>query len=180
MWKHILGQSIYQLIVLFFITFAGENFIPENASEDVSSPSYKMWYDNDDPDTGRIRSGRKKTIWTGHDDFSKEYFDEIGPSRHLTIVFNTFVFMQLFNEFNTRKLNDEINIFKNIFASKMFIGIWFLCIIVQIIMVQFGSYVSSCCVAGLTPVQWVICIGFGAGTLIWGVLLRALPDKCCL
>lgn len=29
MFKHIIGQSIYQLTILFILTFYGENFIPE-------------------------------------------------------------------------------------------------------------------------------------------------------
>ena len=29
MFKHIIGQAIYQLTILFILTFYGENFIPE-------------------------------------------------------------------------------------------------------------------------------------------------------
>lgn len=33
------------------------------------------------------------------------------PSRHFTIIFNTFVLMTQFNEVNVRKINDERNVF---------------------------------------------------------------------
>jgi len=39
-----------------------------------------------------------------------------------TLVFNTFVFCQLFNEINCRVLNDELNIFKNILKNYIFFG----------------------------------------------------------
>jgi len=29
MWKHIIGQAIYQLIILMVLIFAGESFLPE-------------------------------------------------------------------------------------------------------------------------------------------------------
>jgi calcium-translocating P-type ATPase len=35
-----------------------------------------------------------------------------GPSAHYTMIFNTFVFIQIFNEINCRKINDEINVLK--------------------------------------------------------------------
>lgn len=34
------------------------------------------------------------------------------PSKHLTVVFNAFVWMQLFNEINARKIAGEINVFE--------------------------------------------------------------------
>lgn len=33
------------------------------------------------------------------------------PSRHLTVVFNIFVWLQIFNMLAARKINDELNIF---------------------------------------------------------------------
>jgi len=36
-----------------------------------------------------------------------------GPSIHYTMVFNTFVFIQIFNEINCRKINDGTSIFRN-------------------------------------------------------------------
>lgn len=45
------------------------------------------------------------------------------PSEHFTIIFNTFVLMQLFNEINARKIHGERNVFKGIFNNYVFCGI---------------------------------------------------------
>jgi Ca2+ transporting ATPase len=36
------------------------------------------------------------------------------PSQHFTMVFHSFVFMQIFNEINARKLHNEVNVFKGL------------------------------------------------------------------
>ena len=66
----------------------------------------------------------------------KEDLDE-GPSRHFTVVFNVFVFMQIFNMICARKIDDEINIFEGIHHNSMFIIIICSIIVVQVILVQF-------------------------------------------
>lgn len=42
------------------------------------------------------------------------------PSEHYTIIFNTFVMMQLFNEVNARKVHGERNVFHGIFGNPIF------------------------------------------------------------
>ncbi|XP_077002456.1 plasma membrane calcium-transporting ATPase 3 isoform X10 [Tamandua tetradactyla] len=42
------------------------------------------------------------------------------PSEHYTIIFNTFVMMQLFNEINARKIHGERNVFDGIFGNPIF------------------------------------------------------------
>ncbi|KAM4893978.1 plasma membrane calcium-transporting ATPase 2 isoform 9-T9 [Sylvia borin] len=42
------------------------------------------------------------------------------PSEHYTIIFNTFVMMQLFNEINARKIHGERNVFDGIFRNPIF------------------------------------------------------------
>merc|ERR1712166_722097 len=53
-----------------------------------------------------------------------EYFANDTPSRHLTIVFNVFVLLQIFNMISSRKINDELNIFKDVTTNPMFMGVW--------------------------------------------------------
>lgn len=43
------------------------------------------------------------------------------PSRHFTYVFNIFVFMQIFNFFNVRKIREEYNIFEGIGNNGFFL-----------------------------------------------------------
>ena len=51
--------------------------------------------------------------------FNREHSDP--PTAHLTILFNTFVMMQIFNEINARKIHGERNVFGGIFTNKLFI-----------------------------------------------------------
>ena len=46
------------------------------------------------------------------------------PSVHFTLIFNVFVLMTLFNEFNARKLTSGLNVFKGIFNNSIFCLIW--------------------------------------------------------
>uniref|UniRef100_A0A672KJ23 Calcium-transporting ATPase n=1 Tax=Sinocyclocheilus grahami TaxID=75366 RepID=A0A672KJ23_SINGR len=55
------------------------------------------------------------------------------PSEHYTIVFNTFVMMQLFNEINARKIHGERNVFEGIFNNMIFCSIVFGTFVIQII-----------------------------------------------
>lgn len=45
------------------------------------------------------------------------------PSQHYTIIFNTFVLMQLFNEINSRKIHGERNVFSGIFRNLIFCSV---------------------------------------------------------
>lgn len=54
------------------------------------------------------------------------------PSEHYTIVFNTFVMMQLFNEINARKIHGERNVFEGIFNNMIFCTIVFGTFVIQV------------------------------------------------
>lgn len=47
-----------------------------------------------------------------------------GPTQHFTVIFNTFVMMTMFNEFNARKIHGQRNIFEGIFTNPIFYSIW--------------------------------------------------------
>ncbi|KAB2067566.1 hypothetical protein ES319_A09G235800v1 [Gossypium barbadense] len=53
-----------------------------------------------------------------------------------TLIFNTFMLCQVFNNFNARKLEKK-NIFDDIHKNKMFIGIIGVTIVLQVVMVEF-------------------------------------------
>ena len=64
---------------------------------------------------------------------------------HFTLIFHTFVFMQVFNEINCRKLGEsEFNVFSSFFDNGLFIFILVLTVGVQIILVQFGGEAVKC------------------------------------
>uniref|UniRef100_A0AAQ4R0D9 Calcium-transporting ATPase n=1 Tax=Gasterosteus aculeatus aculeatus TaxID=481459 RepID=A0AAQ4R0D9_GASAC len=104
------------------------------------------------------------------------------PSEHYTIIFNTFVLMQLFNEINARKIHGERNVFDGIFANPIFCSIVVGTFIMQIVIVQWGGKPFSC--APLNMEQWLWCLFVGVGELLWGQV--TLPDfhsnlvaRCC-
>lgn len=61
-------------------------------------------------------------------------------SRHSTYCFNVFVMMTVFNFINARKLNDELNVFKGMFASAYFPVIVFAIFVLQVILVTFAGF----------------------------------------
>ncbi|KAI3370974.1 hypothetical protein L3Q82_023626, partial [Scortum barcoo] len=97
------------------------------------------------------------------------------PSEHYTIVFNTFVLMQIFNELNARKIHGERNVFEGVFNNPIFCSIVLGTFIVQIIIVQFGGKPFSC--VRLTIEQWLWCIFLGLGSLLWGQLVSSVPTS---
>uniref|UniRef100_A0A8C6Y5K7 Calcium-transporting ATPase n=1 Tax=Naja naja TaxID=35670 RepID=A0A8C6Y5K7_NAJNA len=97
------------------------------------------------------------------------------PSEHYTIVFNTFVMMQLFNEINARKIHGERNVFEGIFNNAIFCTIVLGTFIVQVIIVQFGGKPFSC--SELTVEHWLWSIFLGMGTLLWGQLISTIPTS---
>uniref|UniRef100_A0A8C3LFU9 Calcium-transporting ATPase n=1 Tax=Chrysolophus pictus TaxID=9089 RepID=A0A8C3LFU9_CHRPC len=97
------------------------------------------------------------------------------PSEHYTIVFNTFVMMQLFNEINARKIHGERNVFEGIFNNAIFCTIVLGTFVVQIIIVQFGGKPFSC--SKLSIEQWLWSVFLGMGTLLWGQLISTIPTS---
>lgn len=87
------------------------------------------------------------------------------PSQHFTMIFNVFVLMTLFNEINCRKIHGEQNVFRGIFTNPIFYGIWIVTFVVQILLVQYGSFAFSC--VPLTLEQWMWCFFFGVTVLLW-------------
>uniref|UniRef100_A0A8C8M7J8 Calcium-transporting ATPase n=1 Tax=Oncorhynchus tshawytscha TaxID=74940 RepID=A0A8C8M7J8_ONCTS len=97
------------------------------------------------------------------------------PSEHYTIVFNTFVMMQLFNEINARKIHGERNVFDGIFKNMIFCSIVFGTFVIQIVIVQFGGKPFSC--VCLTIDQWLWCVFLGFGCLLWGQVITTVPTS---
>ncbi|KAF9914661.1 hypothetical protein BX616_007825, partial [Lobosporangium transversale] len=91
-----------------------------------------------------------------------------------TMIFNTFVFLQVFNELNCRRIDDSLNVFKNLHNNKLFILIQLIVIGGQYVIVQFGGRAFK--TVPLTPKQWLITLAIGSLSLPVGVILRLLPS----
>ncbi|OWM71611.1 hypothetical protein CDL15_Pgr005798 [Punica granatum] len=88
-----------------------------------------------------------------------------------TLIFNTFVLCQVFNEFNARKLEKK-NVFEGIHQNKLFIGIIFITIVVQAVMIFLKGFADT---ERLTWGQWGACIGIGAVSWPIGFIVRFIP-----
>ncbi|CEJ04353.1 Putative Calcium-translocating P-type ATPase, PMCA-type [Rhizopus microsporus] len=127
MWKMIIGQSIFQIIVTVVLLYS-----------DI------LHYEADDPILQ-------------------------------TIVFNTFVFCQIFNEINCRRIDSHLNIFHNILSNKFFLFIFFLCVGLQSIIVNFGGAAFQ--VVRIDGVSWAISVCVGLISIPIGVVIRLIPDE---
>ncbi|KAJ8923536.1 hypothetical protein NQ315_010114 [Exocentrus adspersus] len=98
-----------------------------------------------------------------------------GPTEHFTVIFNSFVMMTLFNEFNARKIHGQRNVFEGIFTNPIFYTIWIGTCLAQVLIIQYGKMAFS--TKSLTLEQWLWCLFFGVGTLLWGQLVTTIPTR---
>ena len=110
-------------------------------------------------------------LTTGAEDFS------VLPhsTAHFTVVFNTFVLCQVFNEINARRIGNEMNVFKGLSDNPLFGSILLFTCIAQYFLVTFGGdFVRT---VPLSYEQWVKCILLGALSLPVGGLMRLIPVR---
>ncbi|KAL8997523.1 MAG: hypothetical protein Q9169_003218 [Polycauliona sp. 2 TL-2023] len=135
MWKMIIGQSIFQLVVTLILYFPGKYFIP--------------------------------------------YYTAIPKvpedDQHQTLIFNTFVWMQIFNQYNNRRLDNRLNIFEGVQRNYFFVGIQFIIVAGQVMIVFVGGRAFH--TVRLSGSQWAYCIILGLLSMPMAVLLRLIPDK---
>ncbi|XVE89874.1 hypothetical protein DITRI_Ditri20bG0030200 [Diplodiscus trichospermus] len=89
-----------------------------------------------------------------------------------TLIFNTFFFCQVFNEFNARKLEKK-NIFQGLHKNKLFLGIIGITVTVQVVMVEFLKRFAN--TQRLNWEQWGTCIGLAALSWLLDWLVKWIP-----
>lgn len=114
MWRNILGQSIYQFMVIWYLQAEG-----------------------------------KRLFWLE------------GPNADLilnTLIFNSFVFCQVFNEISCREM-EEIDVFEGMLDNTVFMGVLTGTVIFQFIIIQFlGDFANT---YPLTVLQWIVSVFIG-------------------
>ncbi|EMR09518.2 calcium-translocating P-type ATPase, PMCA-type [Pneumocystis murina B123] len=133
MWKMIIAQSIYQLLVMLSLRFWGGTIFR---------------YNNE-----------------------RAYMFDTLP----TLIFNVFVFMQIFNELNCWRLGNDVNIFEGIRSNPWYIFINLIMISGQVIIVFYGGKAFQ--VSPLNLEQWGISIFLGALSVLVFILVRHIPDR---
>ncbi|KAK8933547.1 Calcium-transporting ATPase 1, plasma membrane-type [Platanthera zijinensis] len=105
----------------------------------------------------------------------KHLFGLEGPSSDLTLntlIFNTFVFCQLFNEISSREM-EKIDVFEGILNNYVFVGVLSITVIFQFIIVQFlGDFANT---TPLTLSQWLLTLFIGFLSMPIAVAIKMIP-----
>ncbi|XP_022864751.1 calcium-transporting ATPase 4, plasma membrane-type-like [Olea europaea var. sylvestris] len=89
-----------------------------------------------------------------------------------TLIFNTFVFCQVFNEINSRDM-EKINVFRGMFSSWIFVVIMVSTVAFQIVIVEFLGTIAD--TVPLSLELWGVSILIGAASLLVAVVLKCIP-----
>jgi len=120
-------------------------------------------------------------------------FEPTQGSLHWSLFFNVFVMLQLFNEFNSRRLPtaqklrttwSEWNVFGGMTRNPFFVGIMIFTFGMQVFIVKYGGVAVNIVSGGLTLDQWLFSVAAGAGGLPWQVVINSIvvaisPAKAC-
>ncbi|KAM7223988.1 plasma membrane calcium-transporting ATPase [Rhypophila decipiens] len=109
-----------------------------------------------------------------------EGLDEVAPVQIKALVFNTFVWMQIFNQWNNRRLDNKFNIFEGLFKNWYFVCISTIMCAAQILIMFFGStpfsLPSGTGPLKQTPAMWAYAIFLGFLSIPVGIIIRLVPD----
>ncbi|KAI0067278.1 calcium-translocating P-type ATPase [Artomyces pyxidatus] len=94
-----------------------------------------------------------------------------------TLVFNAFVFAQIFNSVNSRRLDKKYNIFEGMLQNWYFMTITFIEVAVQVLIVFVGS--SAFQVTRIGGREWGISLALGVVSIPLGALIRWVPNAPC-
>jgi magnesium-transporting ATPase (P-type) len=145
MWRAIAAHSVFQLVLLLVLLFVAEDAF------DI---------DNDLLDEMELKTegidGKHNRVM---------YLN--------TFIFNAFVFCQVFNEFNCRKIDGTLNVFHNIFSNWLFSAVIVVTVVLQYVIVEWGGLFTQ--TSGLTWQHWLITVAFGAIALPVGFLQNLVP-----
>jgi len=98
---------------------------------------------------------------------------EDGSTHHFTILFNAFVFCQVFNEFNAREIGDVFDPARSLGKSPMFIFVIVFTVIAQWLIVEFGGDFTQ--TYPLSMQEWRITAALGAVSIPVGYIMRQIP-----
>ncbi|RDX57115.1 calcium-translocating P-type ATPase [Lentinus brumalis] len=91
-----------------------------------------------------------------------------------TLVFNIFVFAQIFNSINSRRLDNHLNIFEGITKNYYFMGITLIEVAIQILIVFVGGAAFQ--VTRIGGREWGIGLALGFVSIPLGALIRMIPN----
>ena len=203
MWKHIVMQSLIQIIILLILYLIAPKFVKEQDLERLAENSIINYCYGKMPGEGDVSHiifgtesswptdvkllnnvtkeycGKYRSRQSLNVAF-KEYSNGNGGTVHMSLIFNVFVIYTLFNQVNCRMIDDSLNIFKRVGRSLLFIIITLVELGLQVLIVCLGKSVFHVANNGLTGEQWGICIGFSAITFVVSIITKFLPFERCI
>ena len=154
MWRNIIGQSIYQLIVLGILIFKGKSLLQLNG--DRSDTQLNTFIFN----TFVFCQVQKLKL------------PLLSSELLLLVATHTPFFGQVFNEVNSREM-EKINVFSGIFSSWIFSAVAGATAAFQVIIVELlGTFAST---EHLSGRLWLTSILIGSVSLVIGAILKLIP-----
>jgi magnesium-transporting ATPase (P-type) len=139
MWRNILGQALYQLVILIAMLYS----VPYWFGIDYP------WMNTTFTDTISIPITSRTTGEVIEYD-TEVTQNAIYMKQHYTIIFHTFVLMNLFNQLNCRKLSvTDLNIFNRFFNNFYFLTVLAGEFVAQWFIVEFGGLIFR-----TAPLTW--------------------------
>jgi magnesium-transporting ATPase (P-type) len=197
MWRNILCQSAFQFILLCVLLFDGPRLfnVHENewcskyetdgathsfavGSTSVTCSDFDSYCSSGDgecyEDTHSI-SGTSFSF-SDIDDFKSKCLECVDHDyTHGTIMFNTFIFCQFFNEYNARSIFDDMEVYSGALMNPIFMGVSAVTLGLQIMLVEVGGEWLK--TTPLNMNQWLVTIGLGALSIPVSILMRLIPIK---
>lgn len=100
---------------------------------------------------------------------------DVSQEKLNSLIFNTFVWMQVFNELNNRRLDNKLNIFEGVHKNWLFILINIVMMGGQVLIMFVGGEAFK--IVRLTGRQWAISVILGLLSIPVGALIRLIPDQ---
>ena len=201
MWKHIIIQSLVQIIILVIFYLIAPEFVKEDNLTRVAENAIIKFCYTEYPGkdinhiiygtevkwttSGKLRNqykqycGKYSTRSTLADAYT-EYHNANSATVHMSFIFNVFVFYTLFNQINCRVIDDSFNIFVRMSNSLLFPLICFCEMALQVLIIFIGKSPFHIVNDGLSGKQWGICIGFSAITFVVSMIVKCLPIHTCI
>jgi calcium-translocating P-type ATPase len=90
-----------------------------------------------------------------------------------TLVFNVYVFCQLFNSLNTRTVNNEVFVFRKLFHNRLFIVMILASSVLQALFVEIGPFLGLK-TYGLSWLEWIVSVLSGCIGLLLSLIVRPM------
>mmetsp|Transcript_34802 Transcript_34802/g.53448 ORF Transcript_34802/g.53448 Transcript_34802/m.53448 type:complete len:323 (-) Transcript_34802:68-1036(-) len=156
-WRQILGVSLYNVVVMLVLMFFGKMML--DLDYDISDLAHNG-IEPDNQDSAEWRS------WAAGRDKVK----------HFTFIFNLFVFLQLFNMINCRKVGRrDFNVFEKFFHNFYFLFFFFGEAAVQFALNRYFPGLSKQVQLSRNEFGAIICVA--ATVIVIAFLLKLTPEE---